>query len=1421
MATSIDQLQIEIAAQDKASDVIESLASSIENLGLALEGLDATKVSSVARSISRITNSPQIQSVASAVSNIGSAAQVAESQVESLQRTLDGATFSRKAILGADANKGNYKITEFGFISDVEVVSAAKRLSREFSETLLDGFTTFDNTPLLENTTNTVEEKLLPAIIDTQNQVDILFRKMLSMSSVEPVYDAITGKIVEWKINLMEASGAIGGGRWASTASVPALPMFDKMLPAVIEVKDNFRELFEKDLGIDRTSQMIRGVGESLGYVQKKAEIVTEGFWDMNKSIQDVTRPVQDVTDFFNEAAKSVDEFARGVEKAKSEIEQAVEAARIFKQTISDMESGKIPFNEDDYRNAIKGYDDASKAIKDYKNAIIKSNDENKNALPSLVVMSEYLSKLSNRLGSAADKLMDVYPKLTKPLKLAAREYVEKCENIVNAVKNMQKKVDAHLTKMSAFWKRTMKTFTFMVIRKAITAIIKEVGTAVQSLAMFSNAMNTQFNKSLSTLVADFQYLGRSIVSVFAPILDAIAPIIDAITDKIAQLLSYIGMLISALTGVDTFTKAKKTVNNYAESLDKASKSAKNLTMGIDELNILNEGTSGKSNAYDGWEDAWENVDVPDSIKSLADKLKSIWDRITAPFEKAWDKAKEKVLVSWRAMTDSLKNLFASIGEAFLNVWNEDETVRVFELILDSIANIMLAIDNLADNFRIAWNEADRGVKIFEGIRDIIAILAEHFNNFTYDLFFWAGSIDFSPLLDSFAELLKALQKVADFIGGVFEDIMNNVILKHIEFLIEEGLPHLYETISEVIDAFDFSKIRKDLEPLEQAFERLLENIDKGKTNALGNLGKAIAEFTNGKEFTKFTQRIADIMDLISAKDVEKILTGIGKAILRVAESLVKFVNSDAFMAFLEAIDKWLENTSSDDIADILSGIAFAIGLFKFGQFATEGLSGFFHFLAILQSAKNLKTIADALSGTSGAMAGIGATIQKIGGIGLVISGLITSVTSFFKMWNDGWSIAGEVVKDIGIALAAVGAVMLGVAAAPAAIVAAVVAAVSTIIVIVHEHWDEICTFFSETIPEWWNNTALPWLEGIPSALAKFFSNMWKSIKTWASDRLKDIGNWLAAVGVTIRENVAGFLSDVVRFFSELPYNIGLALGNALATIVNWGKNVLDWVVAEIPVIINKIVTFFMELPGKIMTCLKNILINLGLWGRDVLKWIGENVSKMIKNIVDFFAKLPGEIYEWLTKILTKFNNWKDSTMSWIKTNVKAIVDGIVGYFKDLPSKIYKIGKNIVSNLIDGVKDAWDNLKSGFQDFVGGFLDGLSGSSGSISLSVGSVDGFASGGFPSYGSLFVAGEPGAGTEWVGNVGGRTGVVSNGEITGIEEAVYATGNSETQLLSQLVQVSRQILDKDPVVLGDRDVAMMSNKGQSKLGMNIIS
>ena len=137
---------------------------------------------------------------------------------------------------------------------------------------------------------------------------------------------------------------------------------------------------------------------------------------------------------------------------------------------------------------------------------------------------------------------------------------------------------------------------------------------------------------------------------------------------------------------------------------------------------------------------------------------------------------------------------------------------------------------------------------------------------------------------------------------------------------------------------------------------------------------------------------------------------------------------------------------------------------------------------------------------------------------------------------------------------------------------------------------------------------------------------------------------------------------------------------------------------------------------------------------------------------------------------------------------------------------------NAMMEMIEAVSEALDGLMSAISS-AAGMVSSLGGS-----MTIG-VQGFAAGGYPSTGSLFYANE--AGPELIGTINGNTAVANNNEITGIREAVYQTGQAETQLLGQIISIAQALLDKDPVVLGDRDIAEASNRGQGLLGLSLIS
>lgn len=180
---------------------------------------------------------------------------------------------------------------------------------------------------------------------------------------------------------------------------------------------------------------------------------------------------------------------------------------------------------------------------------------------------------------------------------------------------------------------------------------------------------------------------------------------------------------------------------------------------------------------------------------------------------------------------------------------------------------------------------------------------------------------------------------------------------------------------------------------------------------------------------------------------------------------------------------------------------------------------------------------------------------------------------------------------------------------------------------------------------------------------------------------------------------------------------------------------------------------------------------------------------------------------------------WEEFTRWWVgvKENVKLVFPSIkqkveekwntfLAWWRNIKETIKLIAPDIVAKVkekwklfVEWWKGLFVNLRIEFPDLVAGMqekwqklLDWWNGLSlptlkGSVSLfsDNGGGRGFASGGFPERGELFVANE--AGPELVGALNGRPAVASNNEITGISDAIREQGALERQMMREFMSL----------------------------------
>ena len=251
--------------------------------------------------------------------------------------------------------------------------------------------------------------------------------------------------------------------------------------------------------------------------------------------------------------------------------------------------------------------------------------------------------------------------------------------------------------------------------------------------------------------------------------------------------------------------------------------------------------------------------------------------------------------------------------------------------------------------------------------------------------------------------------------------------------------------------------------------------------------------------------------------------------------------------------------------------------------------------------------------------------------------------------------------------------------------------------------------------------------------------------------------SWLEDTG----EKLKGIWEDIQDWFKEHPTIYHFIFPKIKEKIEEKWKEFKDWWVG----VKEKVKLIFPSIKEKIKE----------KWDTFVRWWVGvkENVKLVFPSIKQKVEEKWNTFLAW----------WK-----YIKENIKLNAPDIVAKVKEKWDLFVEWWKGLFVNL----RIEFPDLVAGMQEKWQKLLDWWNGLSlptlrGSVSLfsDNGGGRGFASGGFPDRGELFVANE--AGPELVGALNGRPAVASNNEITGISEAIREQGALERQMMREFMSL----------------------------------
>ncbi|WP_051599212.1 phage tail tape measure protein [Metaclostridioides mangenotii] len=613
---------------------------------------------------------------------------------------------------------------------------------------------------------------------------------------------------------------------------------------------------------------------------------------------------------------------------------------------------------------------------------------------------------------------------------------------------------------------------------------------------------------------------------------------------------------------------------------------------------------------------------------------------------------------------------------------------------------------------------ADNGVKGAEGgtaLRNVILALtaptdkaAGAIKKLGVEVLDAQGNV--RPLNDVFKDLDKALGGMANGEKTkVLNEIFNKVDLKSVNALLANSGERFDELSGYIKDCDGTTKEMADtmqnnlagqLTSLKSVFEALGVAIYKKMQEPLKDAVafavdavKSVTEEVKGEDLGKAIKSIAS--------SIGTLITAITKAAKVALPPLLKGLgwilkNGKGIAAVLLSIKgamMWASAVKTvKDLAIAFKTAKTAVMMYKVGMMTAGTQLTAFQLIVGVFTGK--MAFAEAVTiAFKGALTALGGTT------GIIILAVMAVVAGIIYLWNTNKGFRDNVI-----------------------------AAWNLIRITANKVWGSICLFFTQTIPQAWENTKQAFIDA-----PQWFAQVWDNIKQSFSDRINAIKQvltiWKNFMVFKIHETVEGMKSkfeaginsiknfftqtipnivqSVVDWFKELPERLGEIIGFAIGRTIIFGIAIKNFFTQTIPEVVNNIVNWFKELPSKIAEQFDMIVTNVTTWGVNFYTNATTTVSNTVNSIVNFFVTLPDRIATFFNMVIQNVITWGTQFVTNARTGVTNAVNIIVTFMSQLPGKVKAKFNQVVAAAVAWATSFASKGKEGATKFATRLYDEL------------------------------------------------------------------------------------------------------------------
>lgn len=872
---------------------------------------------------------------------------------------------------------------------------------------------------------------------------------------------------------------------------------------------------------VNRASSAIENLkSKAEEYKRQLKELEEAGkYFDNSDEYQDVYLELQNINGQIREYKRNLNDIAYGgkldsleteLESLRAKTRNLTDETRYYELELKRLAGQGLGFGDEEYDSVYQSVQKAKAAEKEYKKSLNDTSNEQKRSAKTGKTLAVALGGLAKRV----NKLTFHAFTLSKSLMLRG------VRGAVNGVSTGFKKLASilHRTNKESNKFGMGRMLGMSIMYSTVFKILFGITTAIKEGLVSLSQYSDETNKSLSMLLSALTRLKNSIATAFAPLISAVAPILTKFINLLSQAITYVGMFIAALTGKNSFTRAKavqqdfadtygetaknadkatNSINDQSDALKDAADEAEGYLSPIDEINKIqkkitdtskNSGNdSGISTPDTGLkpEDMFETVPIDNAIQDFVKRLKDLIK--SGDFEEIGRILGEKINGAVKKITDFIDwkncggvitnfiNKFCDLFNSLVKTIDWEAIGRMFGTGINTLVNTLYLLFTgidwedcgraLADGIygildEIKWDKL--GLTLAEGLNAVIKFL-----------------LGFANRMEKF----ETWKKIGKSLASGFMNAINNIKIENLGTALGKIIQGFIHLSSNFVDSITFGTLGAKIG---RSLKNMIHEIDLSEfawtlATAITGIIKEIHNFIDKIEWKSLGNKIANSLnEFFSTFGWEEVGTTISDAIIKLLDLLIKVVNDTKWDEFGENVAKMLESIKWGEILSRLWELIKSVFV--------KGLGGFLSGLETNTPGKIAATIAKIIMaiGIAGKVLGfIGDIAHALGGT--QATGILGGAVTVLKKFLGGKEgIAGIFAKGGGILTALIGGVKsigsilsTGIKAIGAALSATgpwgiiIVAAIAALIAVIC-NWDKVKKFFTEDLPNWWSSSVAP-----------------------------------------------------------------------------------------------------------------------------------------------------------------------------------------------------------------------------------------------------------------------------------------------------------------------------------------------------------